>query len=216
VRPVTDDLDIPGAKPASDADRDLLARLLAGDEAAFVGLVRKHQRGMRSLALCFVSSPSVADEVVQECWEAILRGLPKFQGRSRLSTWIFRIVANRARTRGTREARSRPFSAFETDEGPAIDPSAFLPDGHWRHAPGDWGADPEKRATDRELAGKVLAMIEDLPPGPRAVVWMRDVEGLDPDDVCNVLAIQETNQRVLLHRGRTRLREALDALMRTR
>lgn len=186
----------------------LVAALRAGDERAFMELVELHTPGMRRFALTFVHSPSVADEVVQESWLGVLRGLDRFEGRSSLKTWIYRIVANVARTRAVREARSVPFSAFATDDEPSVDPERFLADGHWESPPEPWRAvlDSEARAViDRAIAA--------LPDQQRQVIELRDVEGWGSDEVRNVLELSETNQRVLLHRARSKVRAALEAYL---
>jgi RNA polymerase sigma-70 factor (ECF subfamily) len=163
---------------------------------------------MRRFALTFVHTTSVADEVVQEAWLGVLRGLDRFEGRSSLKTWIYRIVANIARTRAVREARSVPFSAFATDDEPSVDPERFLADGHWESPPEPWRAvlDSEARAViDRTIAA--------LPDQQRQVIELRDVEGWSSEDVRNVLEVSETNQRVLLHRARSKVRAALEAYL---
>jgi RNA polymerase sigma-70 factor (ECF subfamily) len=178
----------------------LVAALRRGDERAFMELVDAYTPGMRRFALTFVRTAAVADEVVQEAWLGVLRGLERFEGRSSLKTWIYRIVANIARTRGVREARSTPFS----DE-PAMDPENFLPDGHWASP-----VEPWHDVLAAELRGVVDAAIAALPEQQRAVIQLRDVEGWSSEEVCNVLELSETNQRVLLHRARTRVRNAVE------
>jgi RNA polymerase sigma-70 factor (ECF subfamily) len=183
----------------------LIAALRAGDEKAFMTLVETYTPGMRRLALGFVRTPAVADEVVQEAWLGVLKGLDRFEARSSLKTWIYRIVANIARTRAVREARSTPFSSFATDDEPAVDPDRFIPDGHWASPIEPWRAvlDTEARTViDRAIAA--------LPDQQRQVIELRDVAGWSSDDVRNVLALSETNQRVLLHRARSKVRVALE------
>jgi RNA polymerase sigma-70 factor, ECF subfamily len=183
----------------------LIAALRAGDERAFMELVEAYTPGMRRLALTFVRTPAVADEVVQESWLGVLRGLDRFEGRSSLKTWIYRIVANVARTRAVREARSVPFSAFAGDDEASVDPERFIADGHWASPIEPWEAvlDAEARAViDRAIAA--------LPEQQRQVIELRDVQGWPSDEVCNVLDLSETNQRVLLHRARSKVRAALD------
>jgi RNA polymerase sigma-70 factor (ECF subfamily) len=183
----------------------LIAALRAGDERAFMELVEAYTPGMRRLALTFVRTPAVADEVVQESWLGVLRGLDRFEGRSSLKTWIYRIVANVARTRAVREARSVPFSAFAGDDEASVDPERFIADGHWASPIEPWQAvlDAEARAViDRAIAA--------LPEQQRQVIELRDVQGWPSDEVCNVLDLSETNQRVLLHRARSKVRAALD------
>jgi RNA polymerase sigma-70 factor (ECF subfamily) len=184
---------------------DLLPRLRAGDERAFEELVASHQRTMLSVARTYVSSRAVAEEVVQEAWLGVIRGLDRFEGRSSLTTWILRIVANIARTRGVREARVTPFE-------PSVDPERFrgpgdqYPGGWWTF-PRDW---PEDVLAERETLAAVLGAIEALPAAQRSVIAMRDVQGCSPEEVCQVLEISDGNQRVLLHRARSHVRAALE------
>jgi RNA polymerase sigma-70 factor, ECF subfamily len=193
------------AAPRTD-EAALVAALRAGDERTFIELVEEYSPGMRRLALTFVRSRAVADEVVQEAWLGVLRGIDRFEGRSSLKTWIYRIVANVARTRGAREARSTPFSAFEDPEGGAsVDPDRFIPDGHWAQPIEPWQAVLE--AETREVIDRA---IEQLPEQQRQVIELRDVQGWSSEEVRNVLELSETNQRVLLHRARTKVRMALE------
>ena len=202
----------------SPRDADLVRRLLAGDEAAFMSLVDMYQGPMARLARNYVPSRDVADEVVQETWVAVLRGLPRFEGRSSLKTWIFRILVNRAVSRGTRERRAVPFSALfdaATDPfEPAVDPGRFrgqddrIPH-QWAGPPQPWDEIPEQRLESRETLGRVAAAIEALPPAQREVITMRDVDGFSSQEVCSVLGITDVNQRVLLHRARSKVRRAL-------
>ncbi len=194
-------------------DRALLARLRTGEEAAFETLVSRYDRSLRQLARTFVGTPSAADDVVQETWLAVIRGLDAFEGRSSLRTWIFSILVNRARTRGARDARSVPFSALEAGAGPTVDAEAFGADGRWRSAPRRLDADPEARLLSQELRGQLLAAVEDLAPAQRAVITLRDLAGLDAEEVCSLLDITDGNQRVLLHRARARVRAALGSLV---
>ena len=186
-------------------EAELIARLRAGDERAFEALVARHQRTMLAVARTYVSSRAVAEEVVQEAWLGVLKGLDRFEGRSSLTTWILRIVANIARTRGVREARIVPHE-------PSVDPERFRGPGdpypgHWWSAPSEW---PEDVLAERETLAVVFAEIERLPPAQRSVITMRDVQGCSPDEVCAVLEISDGNQRVLLHRARSRGRAALE------
>ena len=194
-------------------DRALLARLRTGDEAAFDALVRRYDRSLRRVARTFVRTPSAADDVVQETWLAVIRGLDAFEGRSSLSRWIFSILANRARTRATRDARNVPFSALHGDAGPAVDPEAFGPDGRWRSAPPRLDTDPEARLLSKELRARLVGAVEELAPAQRAVITLRDLAGLDAAEVCSLLDISDGNQRVLLHRARANVRAALTPLV---
>jgi RNA polymerase sigma-70 factor (ECF subfamily) len=196
-----------------DDDQELLERLRAGDEDAFRELVARHDGALRRFARTFVRTPSAADEVVQETWLGVIRGLDDFEGRSSLRTWIFRILINRARTRGARDARSVPFSALETDDAPAVEPAAFGHDGHWRSAPPRLETDPETSLLSAELREHLLRAIDGLVPAQRAVITLRDLVGVSSEEVCELLELSEGNQRVLLHRARSRVRSALVPLV---
>ncbi|MFZ5871844.1 MAG: RNA polymerase sigma factor [Actinomycetota bacterium] len=199
-------------------DDVLVERLLAGDEAMFVAVVEDWSPLMLRVARMYVSTHASAEEVVQDAWLALVRGLRDFEGRSSLHTWVLRIVANIARTRGVRESRSVPLSAVvEEDAGPTVAPDRFRgPDdewpGHWTPvgAPSAWPASPEGSLLSREILHKVADGLERLPARQRAVVALRDVHGMTSEEVCEVLDISATNQRVLLHRGRARLRGELE------
>lgn len=206
----------PGAAMSAE-DRALVRRLLAGDESAFEALVATLHGPMLRFVRVFLKRSDVAEEVVQETWLAVLRGLPAFEGRSSLKTWIFHVLSNRARTRATREGRVIPFAelAGRDDDGPDSDlEDRFTSDGRWREPPAPWQADtPEAIALRREAMQQLEAALETLPDAQRTVVTMRDVEGWSAQDVCNTLDISETNQRVLLHRARTRLRRTLGEVL---
>jgi RNA polymerase sigma-70 factor (ECF subfamily) len=163
-----------------EQDHVILDRLHAGDEAAFEALVTRHDRALRRVARTFVRTPAAADDVVQETWLAVIRGLEGFEGRWSLSTWIFRILVNRARTRATREARSVPFSAIEDEDRPTVDPAAFGEDGRWRSAPSRLETDPELRALNLELRQQLLRAVDDLAPAQRAVITLRDISASTP------------------------------------
>jgi RNA polymerase sigma-70 factor (ECF subfamily) len=193
--------------PTMESDEELLRRLRAGDEGAFVTLVERHNGPMLRLALSFVPSRAVAEEVVQDTWLAALRGLGAFESRSSLKTWLFTILVNRARTTGVREARSVPIG----DAGPVVDASRFGPDGGWAVPPEHWIEDAEDRIDAVKLSDLLRVVLDTLPARQREVVLLRDVEELSSADVCEVLAISEANQRVLLHRGRAKLRQALES-----
>jgi len=183
----------------------LVAQLRAGDERAYMKLVTEYTPGMRRLALTFVRSGAVADDVVQEAWLGVLKGIDRFEGRSSLRTWIYRIVANVARTRAVREARTMPFSSFDDGEGASVDPERFVADGHWA-AP----IEPWQRVLDAEARDVIERAIEQLPPQQQQVIELRDVQGWSSEEVRNVLDLSETNQRVLLHRARTKVRMELE------
>jgi len=192
--------------PAVDDDMELIQRLRAGDEQAFVVLVRRHHESMIRLASSFVPSRAVAEEVVQDTWMGVVRGIGNFEGRSSLRTWLFRILVNRARTAGTRERRSVAIG----DAEPAVDPSRFDEAGAWLSPPEQWIEEADDRLRSGKLAGRIRSAIEELPARQREVVTLRDVEGLSSDEVCHVLEITDGNQRVLLHRGRSRVRQVLE------
>ena len=196
----------------------LVARLRAGDEEAFEMLVRRYHTSMMAVARSYVKTRALAEEVVQDAWVGVLKGIDRFEGRSSLKTWVMRIVVNNATTRGVREARSLPFSSLgpEGEDEPAVDPDRFrgrdggFP-GHWAGYPANWGELPEDRLLSRETLGVVKSAIEELPPAQRTVITLRDMEGWDPDEVTAALDISDGNQRVLLHRARSRVRSALEA-----
>jgi RNA polymerase sigma-70 factor (ECF subfamily) len=166
-----------------------------------------YQAALVRVAQIYVSSRAVAEEVVQETWLAVLNGIDRFEGRSSLKTWIFRIVANRAKTRGQREARSRPFSALESEA--SVDPGRFV-EGQWSAPPESW---PEERLLGAETLRVIGDAIEALPPSQRAVITLRDVQGWSAEEVRNALELSETNERVLLHRARAKVRAALEAYL---
>jgi RNA polymerase sigma-70 factor, ECF subfamily len=190
----------------------LVQALRAGDEEAFRTLMREYGAAMLRVAQMYVSSRAVAEEVVQEAWLGVLRGIGRFEGRSSLKTWLFRIVANTAKTRGVREARSVPFSSLGDDDEPAVDPDRFL--GAEERFPGHWAAPPEGRVLADEALEVIEREIERLPPAQRAVITLRDVQGFTSEEVRNALDLTETNQRVLLHRARSKVRSALEEYMR--
>lgn len=202
--------------PATGKDRSdagLVERLRAGDEAAFAELVGRYHGRLRRLALVYVHNPAVAEDVVQDTWLGVLNGLRAFEGRSSLKTWIFRILTNQARSRAQREGRTIPFADVfrgEDEPEPAVEPDRFARTGMWARPPLPWGGPAGKEHLLRkETVAFLEQAIADLPPAQRAVVILRDIEGLASREVCNVLDLSETNQRVLLHRGRSRLRRAL-------
>ena len=210
------------SSPYAD-DAALVAALRAGDEAAFLWLLDRYDGSLRRLARTYVSTADSADEVVQDTWLAVVKGIEGFEGRSSLSTWIYRILANVARTRGVREHRSVPFSsapgALDDGDGPAVDPDRFVsqaatrgaPVGAWARPPQPWDDEPEARLESRATLDAVQAAIDALPPAQREVITLRDVEGWTSVEVCNALGLSETNQRVLLHRARSKVRRAVEA-----
>jgi RNA polymerase sigma-70 factor, ECF subfamily len=198
-------------------DAHVVEALKDGDEAAFAELVRRYHSSLLRVALVFVPSRAVAEEVVQETWLAVLQGIDRFEERSSLKTWVFRILTNVAKTRAERERRTLPFSALSNPAAvpePAVEPERFLDSeharwpGHWASPPRRWG--PEERLLANETTAVAAAAIERLPANQRAVISLRDVEGWTSEEVCNALGLTETNQRVLLHRARAKVRRALE------
>ncbi len=209
----------PVPRTARPEDYELLARLRDGDESAFAGLVTRWSPMMLRVARSHVSTDASSEEIVQETWMAVIRGLDGFEGRSSLRTWVFRILTNLAKTRGVREARSVPMSSWRPtgDGGPTVDPGRFRPSGgeypqNWTPAgaPVPWEPGPEQSAVAGEIRRLLVAALADLPERQRAVVTLRDVHGLSSEEVCGTLALSQANQRVLLHRGRARLRTVLE------
>ncbi len=207
------------AAPAGQAE--IVAALKAGDERAFAALVDEHGAAMLRVALMYVSTRAVAEEVVQEAWLGVLKGIDRFEGRSSLKTWIFRILTNTAKTRGEREGRSLPFSSLgggdpDGDE-PAVDADRFVgsgrDEGHWTSAPSRWSDLPESRLVGKETLEVTQAAIDALPEAQRIVITMRDVDGFSSEEVRNVLGVSESNQRVLLHRARSKVRRALESYL---
>ena len=178
----------------------------AGDERAFVVLVQRHHDAMLRLACSFVPNTAVAEEVVQDTWLGVLRGIGGFEGRSSFRTWLFRILVNRARTAGVRERRTVAIG----DTGAAVAASRFDQSGSWLSPPEHWIEAVEDRLDAGKVADLIRTAVDDLPDRQRQVVTLRDIEGLTSDEVCGVLDISESNQRVLLHRGRSRLRQAIE------
>ena len=198
-------------------DSELISALRAGDEDAFMRLVEANHQAMLRVARMYVSSTSVAEEVVQEAWLGILQGIRGFEGRSSLRTWMFRIVANIAKTRGARESRSVPFSSLAGDDlaEPAVDPDRFFPPGDegagaWSTLPADWRGLPAGRLEAKETLNVIRETLDGLPPMQAEVLRLRDALGWSSEEVRNALEISETNQRVLLHRARSKVRAALE------
>jgi RNA polymerase sigma-70 factor (ECF subfamily) len=200
-------------------DGTFLAALRRGDENAFLSLVNQYGGSMLRVCQVYVNDHAMAEEVVQDTWIDMLQGLKRFERRSSLKTWLFTILTNNAKTRGKRESRSIPFSAMEDldlgGDEPAVDPERFLPAGHewaghWVDKPQPWARTSEDAVQSKELLVYIHSAIQLLPPNQRTVVTLRDVEGWNSEEVCNVLGISETNQRVLLHRARSKLRLTLE------
>jgi RNA polymerase sigma-70 factor (ECF subfamily) len=198
----------------SSAEHALRARLMARDREAFAALVGAQHDSLVGLALVYVGNRAVAEEVAQETWTRMLAALPGFEGRSSLRTWIFRICTNVALTRAERESKSSPFSALQEEDEPEVEADRFQASGNWADPPHSWRADtPEKILQRAEAIACIERTLADLPPAQRAVVLLRDVEGLDAAEACDVLQVSESNQRVLLHRGRAKIRRALEDLL---
>ena len=207
-----------GIDAATAEDRLLVEALRRGDEAAFVTLVRRYGPLMHRVATTYVRTHAVAEEVVQETWLGVLNGIDRFEGRSSLKTWLFRILVNRARTRGVGERRSTPFSALTpagAEETPDAD--AFLDSSHpswggwWTAYPRAWDAVPDERLLARETLALAREAIAALPERQREVLVLRDVVGMEREEVCRALGVSDGNERVLLHRARTKVRRALTA-----
>jgi len=201
------------------AEAQLVDALRAGDEAAFAQLVREYQPSLVRVARIYVSTQAAAEEVAAETWLAVLNGIGRFEGRSSLRTWIFRILTNIAKTRAQRDGRTLPFSALQ-DPGrvpeAALDADRFLDPEHPRW-PGHWAVRPEPWPEDAVIAaetqGRLAEAIDALPPTQRAVISLRDIEGWSSEEVRNALELSETNQRVLLHRARSKVRRALESYL---
>jgi RNA polymerase sigma-70 factor (ECF subfamily) len=188
-----------------DPDLELVIRLRAGDEVAFAELAGKYQGAMLSTARGYVPSSAVAEEVVQDAWVGVLRGIARFERRSSFRTWLFRILVNRAISAGIRERRSVPVD----DLGPVADASWFDAGGTWRVPPEPWADQVDDKVIAAKMAARILTAIDDLPLQQREVVTLRDVHGLSSEEVCDILDISQVNQRVLLHRGRSKLRQVI-------
>jgi RNA polymerase sigma-70 factor (ECF subfamily) len=200
-------------------DAEVVAALRAGDEDAFARLLDRYDAPLRRFARSFVSSTATAEEVVQDTWLAVIEGIDRFEQRSSLKTWIYRILMNKARTRGVRDKRSVVFSAVVSDMdgfGPTFPPDQFLPPdhptwpGHWATAPLAWESLPHQELEARETLERVRAAIDDLPTMHRLVITLRDLDGCSSTEVCALLDLTPANQRVVLHRARAKVRAALE------
>jgi RNA polymerase sigma-70 factor (ECF subfamily) len=205
-------------RPTAQDDDELLAALCRGDAAAFALLVDRHSPAMIRVALAYVPSRAAAEEAVQETWIAVMRGVARFEGRSSLKTWIFRILTNVAMRTGARERRSMPFAALADAENtgePSVDPDRFLPPespvfpGHWAIMPTRWPT-PEEGLLAGETREVIARAIAELPPAQRTVIALRDVEAWSSEEVVDALEISAGNQRILLHRARSRVRNAIE------
>jgi RNA polymerase sigma-70 factor, ECF subfamily len=207
------------ARPASAEDARLVASLRNGEERAFALLVDRYHASLVRLAIVYVRDRAVAEEVAQETWLGVFEGIERFQGRSSLKTWIFRILTNTAKTRGEREGRTIPFTALgcEDDDGePSVEPERFLDarhpvwPGHWASPPASWDSIPEQQLASAQTLAEIRVAIDALPPLQAHVISLRDVEGWSSEEVCELLGLSEVNQRVLLHRARSKVRRALE------
>jgi RNA polymerase sigma-70 factor (ECF subfamily) len=192
-----------------ETDAEQLSRLRSGDEEAFVMLVARYHQPLLRLARSIVSSEAVAEEVVQDTWLGVVRGIDRFEGRSSFKTWLFRILVNRARSAGSKEHLNTPIESVY-----AVDPSRFDAQGQWADPLERWPEATDDRLDAAAMMPFVESALDDLPPRQRQVVMLRDVEGLSNEEACSALGISAGNQRILLHRGRSRLREILDVTMK--
>ena len=204
---------------AHGEDDALVAALCRGDADAFATLVDRHSPAMIRVAMAYVPTRAAAEEAVQETWIGVMRGIDGFEGRASLKTWIFRILTNVAMRSGARERRSMPFSALAEAENtgePSVDPDRFLPadhelfPGHWTIMPARWPT-PEEGLLAGETREVITAAIAELPAAQRTVIALRDVEGWTSEEVCEALEISAGNQRILLHRARSRVRNAIES-----
>jgi RNA polymerase sigma-70 factor (ECF subfamily) len=194
-------------------DQALIKKLRARDKAAFAALVQELHGSLVRVAMMFVKSRATAEEIAQDTWGNVLASLDRFEGRSSLRTWIFRICTNRAKTMAGRDSRSTPFSELEEPGEAPLDPSRFNAAGMWADPPDAWTDDTPERVLDRaEAVKEIQRTLAEMPAMQRAVLTLRDVQGLESVEVCNVLELSESNQRVLLHRARSRVRRALEVL----
>ncbi len=187
-----------------------------GDEQAFASIIDRHHASMLRVARSYVATREAAEDVVQETWLGVINGIGRFEERSSLKTWIFRILVNRAKTRGERDARTRPFSSLGDPNEPTVDPGRFHTQGRWA---GFWSAPPtshsvpEDHVVQAEVGRQLLAAIDQLPESHRIVITLRDIQGLSAPEVCELLDLSEANQRVLLHRARAKARATLERVL---
>ena len=210
----------PAVSAVSTEELRTVENLRAGNETAFVALIERHHASMMHIAMVYIPNRAVAEEIVQEAWMGVLQGLKRFEGRSSLKTWIFRILTNCAKTRAQREGRSIPFSSLPVLDAddlsePAVDPDRFQgPDGRWPgnwvSFPRSWDEIPEERLLSEETRIHISRAIDMLPPNQREVIILRDIEGWPSDEICSFLGVTEANLRVLLHRARAKVRRELE------
>jgi RNA polymerase sigma-70 factor (ECF subfamily) len=213
-------LAVPASSFPADDDAGLVTALRRRDEMAFAALVQRYQGQLLRLALVYCRTREIAEEIVQDTWLGVIQGIDRFEGRASFKTWLFQILVNRARTRAVREGRTFPFSSLAEDaqapDEPAVPASRFRPlddpwPNNWAVPPHSWGESADAGLLASETRGLVETAIAQLPPAQQQVITLRDVEGWQSEEVCNVLGISETNQRVLLHRARSRVRAALES-----
>lgn len=211
---------VAATRQQADDDAQLVAAVKRRDEAAFVALVERYQRPLLRLALVYCRSLAIAEEIVQDTWLAVIQGIDRFEGRASFKTWLFHILVNRARTRAEREGRAVSFSSLaeeaEAPGEPAVPADRFRPlddkwPNNWALPPQAWGESADAGLLADETMDLVKRAIAELPTAQQQVITLRDIEGWTPQDVCNVLMISETNQRVLLHRARSHVRSALES-----
>lgn len=205
---------MPGKQLARD-ESSVVGALRSGDESAFRELHRLYDQSLRRVARSYVASDEAAEDVVQETWLGVVRGIHRFEGRSSVKNWVFAILINSAKSRGVIDKRSEPFSALLDDPSPSVPTDRFHPPGHrregyWTTSLAPWASCPELRAESAEVRGLLGAAVKALPPTQQAVLTLRDVHSLTSAEVCELLAISEVNQRVLLHRARSKVRAALE------
>jgi RNA polymerase sigma-70 factor (ECF subfamily) len=216
-----DDRDAPGTFDRREAEeRALVEALRHGDEAAFTTLLDRYQSSLVRLAMMYVPNRQAAEDAVQDTWMGVVQGIDHFEGRSSLRTWLFRILLNRAKAKGVAERRQVPVSSLDeaADHGDAVDPSRFFEQssrwaGHWSAPPQSWDGIPEDRLLGNEVRALVEKVVAGLPQAQREVITLRDIRGLSAGEVCAVLDLSEANQRVLLHRARTKVRARLEAYL---
>jgi RNA polymerase sigma-70 factor (ECF subfamily) len=197
----------------STDERALIAALKRGDEQAFAFLVMRQQASMLAFARSFLRNPAAAEEAVQDTWLALITGIDMFEERASLKTWSFSVLANIARTKARREGRTISFTDMGYNE-PGVDADKFSGDGTWLSPPGQWSEiNPERIVAGRQMLAHAMAALDGLPDNQRAVVTLRDIEGLSAEDACSILGVSDANQRILLHRGRARIRASLDQIL---
>jgi RNA polymerase sigma-70 factor (ECF subfamily) len=206
---------MPGEPEVDRRDAAVLVRLRGGDEAAFADLIALHHAALLRMARTYTTDAALAEELVQDAWIAFLESLGRFEGRSSIKTWLFRILMNVARARLRKESRTVPLSTVADRDEPAVEPRRFharwLPGigGHWSEPPAPWAELPEEQALASETRAAIEAAMAELPEQQRQVMVLRDIEGFAAEEVCNLLGLSDTNQRVLLHRARSKVRRAL-------